>query len=377
MEAIGQLAGGVAHDFNNLLGVIQGYGDLLLKDLSTDERHRRRLEHILKATAKGAALTRQLLAFSRQQPLDPRPLDLNGVVADIDPMFRRLIPENIQIVTSLAADLHRVKADPAQVEQVLMNLVINARDAMSQGGRLVVETSNVELDEAYARSHPEAREGPYVMLAVSDTGHGMDAETLSHVFEPFFTTKAPGKGTGLGLAMVYGIVRQSGGHIVVYSEPGRGTAFKMYLPRAEGPAVESPTPAARAEARRGTETVALLEDQEAVREAIHELRVESGYTVIDAPSPEAALESAEQHAGPVHLLITDLIMPRISGREAAARLQAVRPNVKVLYMSGYTGSTAEHYGPLEARHAFIQKPFGLETLLRKVREVLDSPASTA
>ncbi len=377
MEAIGQLAGGVAHDFNNLLGVIQGYGDLLLKDQTGDERHRRRLEQILKATAKGAALTRQLLAFSRQQPLDPRPVDLNAVVAELDPMLRRLIPENIHIVTSLAKELHRVKVDPAQMEQVVMNLAINARDAMSQGGRLVVETGNVELDEAYARTHPEVAAGPYVMLAVSDTGHGMDAETLSHVFEPFFTTKAPGKGTGLGLAMVYGIVRQSGGHIVVYSEAGRGTAFKVYLPRTESSGVEPSTPAPRAAARRGTETGAVLEDQEALRQVIHELLVESGYTVIDAPTAEAALKAAEAHAGPIHLLITDLIMPRLSGREAAVRLQALRPNVKVLYMSGYTGTAAEHHGPLEARHAFIHKPFGLDALLRKVREVLDVPPGTA
>ena len=377
MEAIGQLAGGVAHDFNNLLGVIQGYGDLLVKDLPADDRRRTRLDHILRATAKGAALTRQLLAFSRQQPLDPRPVDLNGVVAEIDAMFRRLIPENIQIVTALAADLHRVKVDPAQMEQVLMNLVINARDAMSLGGRLVVETSNVDLDEAYARSHPDVTAGPYVMLAVSDTGHGMDAETLSHVFEPFFTTKAAGKGTGLGLAMVYGIVRQSGGHVAVYSEPGRGTTFKVYLPRAEGHADEASTPVPRGEPRRGTETVALVEDQEALRQVVHELLEESGYTVIDGPSPEAALMAAEAHPGPIHLLITDLIMPRISGREAASRLQAVRPNVKVLYMSGYTGTAAEHHGPLETRHAFIQKPFGLDTLLRKVREVLDASSGPA
>ncbi|MGE0453566.1 MAG: ATP-binding protein [Vicinamibacteria bacterium] len=243
MEAIGQLAGGVAHDFNNLLGVIQGYGDLLLKDQPGDDRQRQRLEQILKAAARGAALTRQLLAFSRQQPLDPRPVDLNGVVADMDPMFRRVIPANIQIVTTLSAELHRVKVDPAQIEQVLMNLVINARDAMSQGGRLLLETGNVDLDQAYAGSHPEVTAGRYVMLCVSDTGHGMDAETLSHVFEPFFTTKAPGKGTGLGLATVYGIVRQSGGHVAVYSEPARGTAFKVYLPRAEGSAGEASAPA--------------------------------------------------------------------------------------------------------------------------------------
>lgn len=258
-----------------------------------------------------------------------------------------------------------------------MNLVINARDAMRQGGRLVVETSNVDLDETYARSHPDVTAGAYVMLAVSDTGHGMDTETLSHVFEPFFTTKAPGKGTGLGLAMVYGIVRQSGGHVAVYSEPGRGTTFKVYLPRAEGQAEEASTPVPLGEPRRGTETVALVEDEEALRQVVHELLEESGYTVIDGPSPEAALKAAGEHAGPIHLLITDLIMPRLSGREAALRLQAVRPNVKVIYMSGYTGTAAEHHGPLEARHAFIQKPFSLDALLRKVREVLDSPSSSA
>ena len=374
MEAIGQLAGGVAHDFNNLLGVIQGYGELLLKDLPRDDRRWRRVDDILRAATRGAALTRQLLAFSRQQPLEARPVDLNAVVADIERMLQRLIGEDIRITSALAEGLHRVKVDPTQIEQVLMNLVINARDAMSGGGRLMLETGNVDLDETYTQSHPEVSPGPYVMLAVSDTGHGMDADTLSHVFEPFFSTKAPGSGTGLGLATAYGIVRQSGGHINVYSEPGRGTTFKVLLPRTD----EEDVPAVRRPSERpptGDETLVLVEDEDALRIVIHDLLEEGGYTVIDGPSPEASLTAAEQHPGPIHLIMTDLIMPGMNGREAVARLQAARPEVRVLYMSGYAGVAAGHQGALEAHHAFIQKPFSLDTLLSKVREVLDSPPS--
>jgi signal transduction histidine kinase len=374
MEAIGQLAGGVAHDFNNLLGVIQGYGELLMKGLTRDDPRRSRLEQILQAASRGASLTRQLLAFSRQQPLEARPVDLNSVVTGMEPMLRRLISEDIQIVTVHDERLHRVRVDPTQIEQVLMNLAINARDAMSGGGgRLIIETSNVELGEAYVRSHPDVKPGPYAMLAVSDTGHGMDAETLSHVFEPFFTTKEPGRGTGLGLATVYGIVRQSGGHVAVYSEPGRGTTFKVYLPRTEEVGTVASAPVVPDVARTGSETVALVEDEPSLRAVIHDLLREGGYTVIDGPSPEASLAAAEAHSGPIHLLLTDLVMPRMSGREAATRIRTARPGVKVLYMSGYADAAAVHQGSLPEPHAFLQKPFSLGALLRKVREVLDLP----
>jgi two-component system, cell cycle sensor histidine kinase and response regulator CckA len=371
MEASGQLAGGVAHDFNNLLGVIQGYGELLIKDLPREDRRWTRVDHILRAANRGAALTHQLLAFSRQQPLDARLVDLNTVVIDIERMFRRLIGEDIEISTALVEGLCRAKVDPAHIEQVLMNLVINARDAMSGGGRLSIETSEVDLDAAYSRTHPDVRPGPYVMLAVSDTGHGMDAETLSHIFEPFFSTKAPGRGTGLGLATAYGIVRQSGGHIAVYSEPGKGTTFKVFLPRSEE-AGAAPVPAPSEGLRTGTETLVLVEDEEALRVVIHDLLEEGGYTVIDGPNPEASLAAAEKHPGPIHMILTDLVMPGINGPEAAARLRSSRAGLKVLYMSGYTGAAAERHVPLEAAHAFIQKPFSLDGLLQKVREVLDS-----
>jgi signal transduction histidine kinase len=373
MEAVGQLAGGVAHDFNNLLGVIQGYGELLLKSLVKDDARRSRLEAILEAASRGTALTRQLLTFSRQQPIEARSVDLNSVVTGIEPMLRRLISEDIEMVTVLDDGLHRVRVDPTQLEQVLMNLAINARDAMAGGGRLVVETSNVELDERYVTSHPDAKLGPYAMLAVSDTGHGMDAETLSHIFEPFYTTKERGKGTGLGLATVYGIVRQSGGHVAVYSEPGRGTTFKVYLPRTEQAETVAAAPAVPDMTRAGWETVVLVEDEPPLRAVIHDLLQEGGYTVIDGPSPEASLAAAEAHSGPIHLLLTDLVMPQMSGREAAERIKAARSGVKVLYMSGYTNAFAVQQGDLPHAHAFLQKPFSLDVLLRKVREVLDLP----
>jgi len=373
MEVVGQLAGGVAHDFNNLLGVIQGYGELLMRRLAGDDASKSRLTHILQAASRGAALTRQLLAFSRQQPLETKPVDLNSVVTGMDPMLRRLISENIQIDTVLDEGLHRVEADPTQVEQVLMNLAVNARDAMGAGGRLTIETCNVDLDESYLAAPPDAKPGPYVMLAVSDTGHGMDAETLSHVFEPFYTTKEQGKGTGLGLATVYGIVRQSGGHVAVYSEPGRGTTFKVYLPRTEKVGAPATVPAVPNVRRSGSETVALVEDEPSLRAVIHDLLREGGYTVIDGASAEASLAAAEAHPGPVHLVLTDLVMPRTSGLEAAARIRRAHPGARVLYMSGYANAAAGHQGGLPESHAFIQKPFSLDALLRKVRDVLDAP----
>jgi two-component system, cell cycle sensor histidine kinase and response regulator CckA len=371
MEVVGQLAGGVAHDFNNLLGVIQGYGELLMKRLAGDEVSTHRLGQMLAAASRGAALTRKLLTFSRQQPLEATPLDLNPIIAGMEPMLRRLISENIEIVTVLDGGLHRVNADPTQVEQVLMNLVVNARDAMGSGGRVTIETGNVDLDEAYAATHPDAETGAFAMLAVSDTGHGMNAETLSHVFEPFYTTKEVGKGTGLGLATVYGIVRQSGGHVAVYSEPGRGTTFKVYLPRtdqAEAGVAQQEGP----RALNGSETVALVEDEPSLRSVIHDLLREGGYSVIVGESPEASVAAAEAHAGPIHLVLTDLVMPGMSGAQAAARVQAAHPKARVLYMSGYTSSAAGYQGGLPEGHAFLQKPFSIDVLLRKVREVLDA-----
>jgi len=371
MEVVGQLAGGVAHDFNNLLGVILGYGELLMKHLAGDDASTSRLAQILKAASRGASLTRQLLAFSRQQPLEAKPLDLNSIVTGMEPMLRRLISEDIQIVTVLDERLHRVKADPTQVEQVLMNLAVNARDAMSAGGRLTIETGNVELGDSYLATHPDAKPGPFAMLAISDSGHGMDAETLSHVFEPFYTTKEQGKGTGLGLATVYGIVRQSAGHVEVYSEPGRGTTFKVYLPRTQEVGAVGALPEVLQGRRGGSETVVLVEDEPPVRSMIHELLEEGGYTVVDGDSPEASVAAAEAHSGPIHLVLTDLVMPRIGGGEAAARILRVHSGAKVLYMSGYANAAAGHQGGLPEGHAFVQKPFSLEVLLRKVREVLD------
>jgi len=264
-------------------------------------------------------------------------------------------------------------ADPAQLEQVLMNLALNARDSMHAGGRLILETSNVDFEETYAQSHPGVKPGPYVMLAVSDTGHGMDANTLSHIFEPFFTTKPPGKGTGFGLATVYGIVQQSGGHVAVYSEPGRGTTFRVYFPPTQAAQSATLTAPAVERARTGTETVLLVEDEEALRVVIHDLLEGGGYTVIDGPNPEAALAAAERHQGPIHLILTDVVMPVLSGPQVSERFLAGRPSAKVLYMSGYTGVAARHNAPLKPGHAFLQKPFSLDTLLRKVRETLDSP----
>jgi two-component system, cell cycle sensor histidine kinase and response regulator CckA len=372
MEAIGQLAGGVAHDFNNLLGVILGYGELVLRDLPETDIRRTRVDQILKAARRGAALTEQLLAFSRQQPLEARPVDVNTVVTGLEPMLTRLIGEDIEVTTILSEGLHHVKTDPAQIEQLLLNLAVNARDAMKGGGRLIIETSNIDLDDRYVRSHPDASEGPHILLAVSDTGEGMDPKTLSHIFEPFFTTKEPGKGTGLGLATVYGVVRKSGGHLGVYSEPGFGTTFRVYLPRTtEGlaPAGDLPSPGPD---RSGSETVLLVEDEPALRAVIRELLQEGGYTVIDGPTPEAALAAGDAYPGTIHLVLTDLIMPRVGGLAVAAHVRAKRPGVRVLYMSGYTNAGAEHQAALPERQAFLQKPFSVDALLRKVREVLEA-----
>jgi len=372
MEAVGLLAGGVAHDFNNLLTVILGYGILLLKDLGLEDPRRAPLEGIRQAADRAAALTHQLLAFSRRQVLAPRLLDLNGVVADMDKMLRRLIGEHIELSTVLAPELGRVKADPGQIEQVIMNLVVNARDAMPVGGKLTIETADVELDEAYGRRHPVGAPGPHVMLAVSDTGHGMDEETRARVFEPFFTTKEKGKGTGLGLAVVYGIVKQSGGSIQIYSEPGLGTTFKVYLPKAEAASEKPEGITGNKRSRRATETVLLVEDEAAVRSLLRDILESNGYVVLEASRAEEALEASEQHGGLIQLLLTDVVMPDIGGRKLADRLKTSRPEARVLYMSGYTDIAIVQHGLLEPGVAFLQKPFTPEALSRKVREVLDA-----
>jgi PAS domain S-box-containing protein len=375
MEAIGQLAGGVAHDFNNLLTIISGYSDLLLNGiLGPQDAAREAVDEIRKAAHRASALTRQLLAFSRKQVLTPQVLVLNSVVQDMDKMLRRLIGEDIQLTTSLVEDLDTVKADPGQIEQVLLNLAVNARDAMPQGGRLTIETANVVLDETYVASHPGARPGPFVMLAVTDTGCGMDAATQARIFEPFFTTKGAGKGTGLGLATVYGIVKQSGGCIYVYSEVGRGTSFKVYLPRVEdtaaAPSRLAAAPPSQVRAG-GQETLLIVEDDDAVRALTRTVLRGNSYNVIEAVDGDEALRWVEQHSEPIHLLVTDVVMPGMSGRVLAERVTELRPDLKVLYVSGYTDDAVVRHGLLEADIAFLQKPFSPDALTRKVRELLD------
>ncbi len=379
MESVGRLAGGVAHDFNNLLGVITGYGDLLQRDIGPRHPSFGRVEEIRKAAERAAALTRQLLAFSRKQVLEPRVLDLNAIVSDIEKMLHRIIGEDVQLITVFGESLGRVEADPGQMEQVIVNLAVNARDAMPRGGKLIIETRNVDLDEAYARRRPDARSGPHVMLAISDTGHGMSAETLSHMFEPFFTTKEKGKGTGLGLAMVYGIVRQSGGHVTAYSELGRGTTFKVYLPRFEAQEETVPDAKATGPPPSGTETILLIEDEASLRLMIREILASAGFEVLEGPTPEEGMAAARDHPGPIHMVLTDVVLPRMSGRQVAEALQSSRPEARVLFMSGYTDDAISHHGILDAGVHFLQKPFTTDALLRKVREVLDAgqqPASS-
>jgi two-component system, cell cycle sensor histidine kinase and response regulator CckA len=371
MEAVGQLAGGVAHDFNNLLTAINGYSDLTLRRLSPEDPLRRNVEEVRKAGERAAALTRQLLAFSRKQVLQPKVISLNDVVADMDKMLRRVIGEDVELATVLDNGLGHVKADPGQVEQVVMNLCVNARDAMPRGGRLTVETQNVFLDEEYVARHVGVRPGPYVMLSVADTGTGMDGEIMQRVFEPFFTTKGQGKGTGLGLSTVYGIVRQSGGNVWVYSEPGRGSVFRVYLPRVDAPAKECAGARSPAAPPSCGEKILLVEDDRLVRGVVREIIAEHGYEVLEAASLSEALNHCASNPD-IALLLTDVVMPLVNGREVAGRVTALRPGVRVIFMSGYSEAVVRD-GVLEEGVNFIQKPFTTEALLLKLREVLAAP----
>ena len=377
LEAVGQLAGGVAHDFNNLLTVITGYCGLILRRLNPDDSMHSQVEEIKKAAERAASLTRQLLAFSRKQVLQPKVLDLNSLVTETSKMLRRLVGENIELVSALDPALGQVKADDGQIEQVIMNLVVNARDAMPKGGKLTVETANVFLDQSYTRQHIAVQPGAYVMLAVSDTGCGMDAETQKHIFEPFYTTKEKGKGTGLGLSTVYGIVKQSGGHLWVYSEVGRGTTFKVYLPRVDESVDARSLGEAHTESPHGWETVLLVEDEDVVRGLLRDVLEMEGYTVLEATGGSEAIRICKQHEGPIHLMITDVVMPQMGGREIAERVKPLRPEMRVLFMSGYTDDAIVHHGVLDAEVAFLEKPFTPDAVARKVRTVLDAPQKSS
>jgi len=370
LEAIGQLAGGVAHDFNNMLTAIIGYTDLSLRRVGLENSIRRNLEETKKAAERAASLVRQLLAFSRKQILEPKVLDLNDVVKDMQKMLTRLIGEDVRLATRLEPDLGSVKADPCQVEQIIVNLVVNARDAMPRGGSVTIETANTSLDERAVLKHVSVKPGAYVMLSVSDTGSGMDQETQQRIFEPFFTTKEIGKGTGLGLSTVYGIVKQSGGNIWVYSEPGMGTVFKVYLPRIDdATAVTVGKP--ETIVLRGSETILLIEDEDIVRGLTKKILMQAGYNVLDAKGGEEAIRVCHAYPAPIDLLLTDVVMPEISGKEVADRLLELRPTIRVLFMSGYTDEAIVQHGVLDASVEFIQKPFTWFGLTKKVRDVLN------
>lgn len=373
MEAVGRLAGGVAHDFNNVLTAIFGYAELVAEEFPPGSPVHEDLGEIRKAATRAAGLTRQLLAFSRQQVLEPVVLNLNDLVEDVDKMLRRLTGEDVEFRFALDPAIGNVRADAGQLQQVLLNLVVNSRDAMPQGGKLLIETTNAELDEAYAQEHVPVVPGSYVRLAVSDTGVGMDAETISHIFEPFFTTKEKGQGTGLGLSTVYGIVKQSGGYVWVYSELGKGTTFKIYLPRVDAPATSVPGTPSNDVKLTGTETILVAEDDEILRPLAEGLLRKLGYTVLSAANAVGALTLARQHQGAIHLLIADVVMPGGSGRDLARELEIFRGDTRVLYISGYTDDAIVHHGMLEPGLAFLQKPFTPASLARKVREVLEAP----
>ena len=380
MEAVGRLAGGVAHDFNNMLMIISGYAELVLneeciRDCAQGQGVRGQVEKIREAAKKASQVSRQLLAFSRKQVLEPRVLELNKLLTDVAKMLLRLLGEDVELVIHVDPKLGRIRADSGQLEQVILNLAVNARDAMPKGGRLVLETANADLDVTYAQPHAPLVAGSYVMLAVSDNGSGMDHETQAHIFEPFFTTKEKGKGTGLGLATVYGIVKQSGGYIWVYSEPGAGTTFKVYLPRVdEAPTAPRPQPRLE-EAVPATESILLVEDEEDLRHVIRGFLEKLGYQVLEAKDATEALKISAEHPSPIHLMVTDMIMPGMRGRELAGRFASSRPQMKVLYISGYTDGSIVQHGELQAGSAFLGKPFGSEALARKVRELLDGADS--
>jgi len=374
MEAIGTLSGGIAHDFNNLLTVIKGYTGLLLEGID-ETNHRGLISQIDQAADRASELTRQLLAYSRRQVLQPKILNLDSLVLNMDKMLQRLIGEDIEMKTVSAPHLGSVKADPGQIEQVIMNLAVNARDAMPKGGKLILETANVDLDEGYALKHPGTVAGRYVMLAVSDTGSGMEAAVRSRIFEPFFTTKSMGRGTGLGLSMVYGIVKQSGGSIEVYSEPGQGSTFKIYLPRIEETAEPLPAKQSPTSTIKGSETILLVEDDTQLRDLAAAVLGSCGYTVLVADTAREVISKCDEHKGEIHLLLTDVIMPGTGGREIANQVVARRPSTKVLYMSGYTTNAIIHHGVLDPGTHFLQKPFTPSALSAKVREVLEHPPS--
>jgi nitrogen-specific signal transduction histidine kinase/CheY-like chemotaxis protein len=372
MEAVGRLAGGVAHDFNNLLTVIMGYSQILTDGLPGASRLKDATTQIRSAADRAAGITRQLLAFSRKQVLSPRVIDLNDVMLNLDTMLRRLIGEDVEVLTVPGRDLGAVRADPGQIEQVIMNLALNARDAMPNGGKLTLETENMELDASYASEHEPLQPGRYVMLAVSDTGTGMSPDTQAHIFEPFFTTKEVGKGTGLGLSMVYGIVKQSGGYIWVYSEPDRGSTFKIYLPRVDQPAETVGVEPRPAGVKRGTETILLVEDDAQLRQLTSSVLAHCGYKVLTANSTEQGLALCRENHRDIRLLVTDVIMPSMNGRQLAEQVKLISPNTRVLYVSGYTSNAIVHYGVLDPGLWFLPKPFSLSALIAKVREVLDA-----
>jgi signal transduction histidine kinase len=377
MEAVGRLAGGVAHDFNNLLTAIMGYGQLLAMRMKPEDPARRDMEEILKAATRASHLTRQLLMFSRREILQPRLLDLNAIVSDMGKMLRRLIGESIDLAVVPGDNLWAVKADPGHMEQVIMNLSVNARDAMPEGGRLTIETSNIDLGEVYVGEHVGVKPGAYVLLSVSDAGTGMDEETKARIFEPFFTTKGPESGTGLGLSTVYGIVQQWGGAIQVYTEVGWGTSFRVYLPREAGTAEPAVRTESLADVPRGAETILVVEDQDAVAAVIRATLVLCGYQVLEAHNGTDALELLEGMEGQIHLLVTDIVMPVMGGSELALRVQKARPDTKVLFISGFSERAFTAFGGNDPGFAFLQKPFMPETLAHKVREVLDAKGTKA
>jgi len=372
MEAVGRLSGGIAHDFNNLLGVIIGYSESIEHRTNPDDPLRKSATEIRKAGERAASLTHQLLAFSRQQVLQPQILDLNALVTDMGKMLKRLIGMHIELTTELAADLGQVKAEQSQIEQVILNLVVNARDAMPDGGKLLIETSNLDVDENLAISCPFLQPGPYVLLTVTDTGIGMDADTRRHIFEPFFTTKEPGKGTGLGLATVYGVVKQSGGGVIVDSEPGKGATFKIFLPKTQESAVAPAADENGAKGLTGTGTILLVEDEEALLNLTAERLKECGYTVLPAGDGVQALELARSFRGPIHLLLTDIMMPRMGGLSLARSMSELRPGIRVVFMSGHTEQQATYREALRSGAESIQKPFTHERLIHLVRQTLDA-----